>query len=115
MRLDAGLAAEFLDQNRARRSPAGTVVANPALGLTLSEIRLDRADGFYKGDCRRAHRRLFRGAGRRHQRGRTGRRCATLQGPARRRGAGGVRTWLPGARTGAGAFTGGVDGQSFTP
>jgi len=106
LRLDASLSAEFLDQNGAPHA-AGTVVKNPALGLTLTQVRLNQADGFYKGDV--AARILAYSAA---QGGGLSAAelaaAAPLQGPARSRSTGGFITWLPGARTGAGAFSGGM-------
>jgi gamma-glutamyltranspeptidase / glutathione hydrolase len=49
IRLDAGLAAEFLDES-GRVKPIGTVVVNPALAQTLSAIRMYGPNGFYRGD-----------------------------------------------------------------
>src|SRR6516165_10695933 len=48
LRLDAGLAAEFLDESGRPRA-AGAEARNVALGVTLGAIRLNKADGFYKG------------------------------------------------------------------
>ena len=48
VRLDAALAAEFLNEAGNPR-PEGTVVTNPALSQTLATVRLSGADGFYKG------------------------------------------------------------------
>ena len=48
VRLDAALAAEFLNEAGSPR-PEGTVVTNPALSQTLAAVRLSGADGFYKG------------------------------------------------------------------
>jgi gamma-glutamyltranspeptidase / glutathione hydrolase len=52
IRLDAGLAAEFLDES-GRVKPAGAMVANPALGQTLSAVRIDGPNGLYRGDIGR--------------------------------------------------------------
>ncbi|HEY1631902.1 MAG TPA: gamma-glutamyltransferase [Rhizomicrobium sp.] len=49
IRLDAGLAAEFLDESGRVKAP-GTVVSNPALAQTLSYIRMYGPNGFYRGD-----------------------------------------------------------------
>ena len=46
IRLDAGLAAEFLDQSGQPKAE-GTVVSNPDLSVALGDIRLEGADGFY--------------------------------------------------------------------
>jgi gamma-glutamyltranspeptidase/glutathione hydrolase len=103
LRLDAALAAEFLDQTGKPLS-AGAETKNLALGETLSEIRLNGADGFYKSAvaARIAAYSAAQGGGIT-----AGELAATaaLQGPARSRGTGNFLTWLPGARTGAGAFT----------
>ncbi|MES2292189.1 MAG: gamma-glutamyltransferase [Pseudomonadota bacterium] len=48
VRLDAALAAEFMNEDGTPR-PEGAVATNPALSQTLAAIRLSGADGFYKG------------------------------------------------------------------
>ncbi len=48
VRLDAGLAAEFLDED-GKVKPAGATVSNPDLATTLDAIRQHGADGFYSG------------------------------------------------------------------
>jgi gamma-glutamyltranspeptidase/glutathione hydrolase len=48
IRLDAGLASEFMDESGHVR-PAGSVVFNRELADTLSAIRTQGADAFYKG------------------------------------------------------------------
>ena len=48
VRLDAALAAEFMNENGTPR-PEGAVATNLALSQTLAAIRLSGADGFYKG------------------------------------------------------------------
>lgn len=48
VRLDAGLAAEFLDES-GQIKPTGTTVSNPDLAMTLAAIREHGADGFYRG------------------------------------------------------------------
>ncbi len=106
LRLDASLAGEFLDQNGAPHA-AGVEARNTALGLSLSQIRLNRADGFYRGDVA-AHMVTYSAA----QGGGISAdelaAMAPLQGPARSRATGSFVTWLPGTRTGAGAFTAGM-------
>lgn len=103
VRLDAELAAQFLDESGQPRA-VGTEVRNPALGLTLGQIRLSGADGFYKGavGARIEAYSLAQGG------------AVTLdelaavrtqQGAARARNLGGLTVHQPGARTGAGAFT----------
>jgi gamma-glutamyltranspeptidase/glutathione hydrolase len=103
VRLDAALAAEFLDESGKPRA-TGTEARNVALGESLSQIRLGGADGFYKGavaeritaysDAQGGGISADELAG-----------MVALQGPARSRGAGSFAVWLPGARTGAGAFS----------
>jgi gamma-glutamyltranspeptidase/glutathione hydrolase len=103
VRLDAGLAAEFLDESGQPRA-MGSEARNIALGETLSQVRLNGADGFYAGTVA-ARIASYTAA----QGGMVGMAdlaaTAVQQGPARARGAGSFVTWLPGARTGAGAFT----------
>jgi gamma-glutamyltranspeptidase/glutathione hydrolase len=48
IRLDAGLAAEFIDESGKIKS-AGAIVSNPALAETLSAIRVAGPNGFYRG------------------------------------------------------------------
>jgi gamma-glutamyltranspeptidase/glutathione hydrolase len=104
VRLDAVLAAEFLDESGQPRA-AGTEVRNPALGQTLTQIRLGGADGFYKGDIAAriaAYATAQGGAlGMDDLAGTTAKRSA-----ARVRNIKGLTAYLPGAGTGAGVFTG---------
>jgi gamma-glutamyltranspeptidase/glutathione hydrolase len=103
VRLDAGLAGEFLDE-AGRPRVAGTEVKNVELGETLGQIRQNGADGFYKGAvaARITAYSSAQGGGISADE-----LVATtaVEGPARSRGTGSFVTWLPGARTGAGAFT----------
>lgn len=48
IRLDAGLAAEFLDESGVAK-PIGTIVANPDLAATLAAIRTGGPEAFYRG------------------------------------------------------------------
>ncbi len=48
VRLDAPLAQEFLTED-GNPKPEGTVVTNPDLSQSLSQIRLNGVDGFYQG------------------------------------------------------------------
>jgi gamma-glutamyltranspeptidase/glutathione hydrolase len=48
IRLDAGLAAEFLDES-GKVKQAGVIVSNPALAETLADVRMLGANGFYRG------------------------------------------------------------------
>jgi gamma-glutamyltranspeptidase/glutathione hydrolase len=103
LRQDASLTTQFLNADGTPR-PVGAEAKNAALGLTLSQIRQNQADGFYKGNV--AARLVAYSAA--QGGGISAAELAattTLQGPARSRGTGGFVTWLPGARTGAGAFT----------
>ena len=103
VRLDAGLAAEFLDES-GRPRPAGSEAKNVPLSETLSQIRQNGADGFYKGpvaDRIIAYSDAQGGAISAEELAAT----QPLQGPARSRATGQFVTWLPGARTGAGAFS----------
>jgi gamma-glutamyltranspeptidase/glutathione hydrolase len=103
LRLDAGLAAEFLDEN-GRPRVAGAEARNVPLGVTLGEIRLNKADGFYKGAVA-ANIAAYSSA----QGGgiSAGELAATvpLQTSAGTHGMGGFTIYLPGARSGAGAFS----------
>jgi gamma-glutamyltranspeptidase/glutathione hydrolase len=103
VRLDASLAAEFLDQ-AGRPLAAGAETRNVALGESLSTIRLGNADGFYRGQiaARIAAYSASQGGGITAQELAA---TTTLQGPARMRSAGSYQVYLPGARTGAGAFS----------
>jgi gamma-glutamyltranspeptidase/glutathione hydrolase len=103
IRLDASLAAQFLDETGQPRA-AGTEVRNPALGQTMSEIRLNGADGFYKGvpGARiEAYSNAQGGAVTLDELAAV----KTQQGAPGMRNAGDLAIYQPGARTGAGAFT----------
>jgi len=103
VRLDAALSAEFLDEAGKPRA-AGSETKNVALSQSLSQIRQDGADGFYKGAVAErliAYSDAQGGAISADELGAT----QVLQGPARSHGTGRFVTWLPGARTGAGAFS----------
>jgi gamma-glutamyltranspeptidase/glutathione hydrolase len=102
-RLDASLAAEFLDESGKPR-PVGAEAKNVPLGESLSAIRLNGADGFYKGAVAAqlvAYSASQGGAITAEEL------AATIpqQSAARSHGAGSLVAWLPGPRTGAGAFT----------
>lgn len=102
LRLDAGLAAEFLDQTGKPRA-AGTEVQNVPLGVTLGQVRLNKADGFYKGPVAAnivAYSSAQGGGISAAELAAT----APLQSAARMRNLGSFTAYLPGARTGAGAF-----------
>jgi gamma-glutamyltranspeptidase/glutathione hydrolase len=103
LRLDAGLAAEFLDESGRPRA-AGAEARNVALGVTLGAIRLNKADGFYKGAVA-ANIAAYSAA---QGGGISAAELAAVtasQGPARPHTTGNLLVYLPGARTGAGAFT----------
>lgn len=100
---DPGLAAEFLDNNGKARMP-GSQTANVPLGVTMSQIRLNKADGFYKGSV--AANIVAYSAG--HGGGITAAELAAtspLQESARMRTVGPLTIYLPGPRTGAGSFS----------
>ena len=48
IRLDANLSSEFITESGFVKQ-VGTIVTNPALGTTLSDIRVNGPDGFYRG------------------------------------------------------------------
>ncbi|HEX4532776.1 MAG TPA: gamma-glutamyltransferase [Rhizomicrobium sp.] len=48
VRLDASLAAEFMDES-GHVKQAGAIVSSPDLGRTLTQVRTQGPDGFYKG------------------------------------------------------------------
>jgi gamma-glutamyltranspeptidase/glutathione hydrolase len=48
IRLDAGLAAEFMDESGATK-PEGSTVSNPELAQTIAALRVNGPNGFYKG------------------------------------------------------------------
>ena len=102
LRLDAGLAAEFLDETGKPRT-AGADTKNVPLGVTLGQIRLYKADGFYKGTVAANIVAYSASAGG----GISGAELAAaapVQGVARVRAMGGFTAYVPGAGTGAGAF-----------
>lgn len=103
LRLDATLAGEFLDQSGAPLA-AGSEAKNVPLGVTLGAIRQGGADAFYKGD---AAARIVAYSASQGGGISAAELAATsvLQGPARSRGLGSLVMYLPGARTGAGAFS----------
>ena len=106
VRLDATLAAEFLDQS-GNLLAAGAEAKNVQLGLSLSQIRLNNADGFYLGAVANqivAYSDAQGGGISAQELAAT----TVLQGPARSRNLGDLAIWLPGARTGAGAFSASV-------
>ena len=49
IRLDASLAAEFLDES-GKIKPEGAAISNPELAQTLAAIRVKGPEGFYKGE-----------------------------------------------------------------
>jgi gamma-glutamyltranspeptidase/glutathione hydrolase len=102
LRLDAGLAAEFLDET-GKPHIAGAETRNVALGVTLGAIRLFRADGFYKGGVAANIAAYSASAGGGITAGELAA-TAPLQSAARSRAVGNFITWIPGAGTGAGAF-----------
>jgi gamma-glutamyltranspeptidase/glutathione hydrolase len=102
VRLDAGLAAEFLDQSGQPKA-AGTVVTNPDLGETLSQVRLGQDDGFYKGAVAARIAAYSAAQGGAVTAGELAG-YAAQDGAARLMTLGPYSVALPGPRTGAGAF-----------
>jgi gamma-glutamyltranspeptidase/glutathione hydrolase len=102
LRLDAGLAAEFLDETGKPRA-AGAETKNLPLGVTLGQIRLYKADGLYKGPVAASIVAYSASAGGGISAGELAA-TAPIQSAARSRASGGFVTYLPGANTGAGAF-----------
>lgn len=103
VRLDASLAAEFLDE-AGRPRAAGGEARNVPLSETLGQIRQSGADGFYQGAVAQrilAYSDAQGGGISADELAAT----QAMQGPARSRSVGRLVAWLPGARTGAGAFT----------
>ena len=102
IRLDAGMAAEFLDQS-GQIKPEGAVVSNTALSQTLADIRLSGSDGLYGGRVGGAILAYSAAQG-------GGISQADLSGyrssqvAARMLNLGGVSAALPGPGTGSGAF-----------
>ena len=103
IRLDAALAAEFLDES-GKPKTRGAVVANTSLAQTLSDIRLQGADGFYKGA---AAARISAWSAQQGGMISAGDMAAmvSIRGAAAAHNVGGLTAYLPGPRTGAGAFT----------
>jgi gamma-glutamyltranspeptidase/glutathione hydrolase len=99
---DAGLAAEFLD-TAGRPLAAGSETKNVPLGVTLGQIRQYKAAGFYTGAVAANIVAYSASAGGGISAGELAA-TAPLQSAARSRAMGGFVTWMPGARTGAGAF-----------
>jgi gamma-glutamyltranspeptidase/glutathione hydrolase len=103
VRLDAGLAAEFLDESGQPRA-TGSEARNLALSQTLGQIRLSGADGFYKGMIAaklEAYSNAQGGAVTLDELAAV----KTQSGAARARGVGEFTVYMPGGRTGAGVFT----------
>ena len=103
VRLDASLAAEFLDETGRPRA-AGSEARNVPLSETMSQIRQNGADGFYQGAVAQrivAYSDAQGGAISADELAAT----QAMSGPARSRSVGRLTAWLPAARTGAGAFT----------
>jgi gamma-glutamyltranspeptidase/glutathione hydrolase len=104
VRLDAALAAEFLDQS-GQPKPAGAVVTNAALADTLGALRLGGADGFYKGQVGARIATYAAGQGGSISAAELGA-YAGVQGAPRVMTVKRLAVTLPGPRTGAGAFVG---------
>lgn len=106
VRLDAGLAAEFLDESGAPRA-AGTETKNVALSTVISAIRMNGADAFYKGAIAQRIAAYANGQGGKISEADMAAVTAKQTAP-RQRNAGGLTVYGPGAGTGAGAFTSSV-------
>jgi gamma-glutamyltranspeptidase/glutathione hydrolase len=106
VRLDAGLAAEFLDESGAPRA-AGTETKNVALSTVISAIRMNGADAFYKGAIAQRIAAYANGQGGKISEADMAA-VTTKQTAPRQRNAGGLTVYGPGAGTGAGAFTSSV-------
>ncbi|HEX4304212.1 MAG TPA: gamma-glutamyltransferase [Rhizomicrobium sp.] len=108
VRLDAGLAAEFLDESGNAR-PVGTVVSNTDLAQTLSAIRLGGPDAFYKGEVGARILAYSQAQG-----GAIGvpefARYGVTRGNPQLLQLGNQSVYLPSAQTGAGAFSGALFG-----
>ena len=104
VRLDAGMAGEFLDES-GHLKPAGTLVTNPDLADTLSAIRQDGADAFYSGTVAEKILAYSTAEGGGIQRAELAAYKATRTTP-RVMQVGSDYVFLPAPRTGAGAFAG---------
>jgi gamma-glutamyltranspeptidase / glutathione hydrolase len=102
IRLDASLAAEFLDESGAPKAE-GTVVTNIPLSETLGQARLSGADGFYKGAVADQLVAYSAAQGGVISSGELANLQSTASAPRTIR-LGGYSVTLPGAATGAGAF-----------
>jgi gamma-glutamyltranspeptidase/glutathione hydrolase len=106
VRLDAGLAREFLDESGQPKTP-GTLVNNPDLADTLSAIRQYGADAFYSGAVSRKIVAYSTAEGGGILPGEFATYKATRNTP-RVIQMGSDYVFLPAPRTGAGAFAGGL-------
>jgi len=104
IRLDAGLAGEFLDES-GHIKPVGTVVTNPDLADTLSAVRQQGADAFYSGTVANKIVAYSTAEGGSIQRGELAAYKATQTTP-RVMQMGSDYVFLPAQHTGAGAFAG---------
>ncbi len=102
VRLDAALAAEFLNEAGAPK-PEGTVVTDLALSQSLAAIRLSGADGFYKGAVADEVMRYSASQGGAISAADLSDYRTTVTAP-RPLDEGGLSIMLPNANTGAGAF-----------
>ncbi len=102
IRLDAALAAEFLDES-GKPKPEGTVVSNTPLSLSLGQVRLSGADGFYQGAVADQIVAYSAGQGGAISAGELASTRSTASA-ARTAALGTYRVTLPATTTGAGAF-----------
>ncbi|HUO99751.1 MAG TPA: gamma-glutamyltransferase, partial [Rhizomicrobium sp.] len=104
IRLDAGLAREFMDES-GKLKPAGSVVSDPDLADTLALIRQQGADGFYAGSIAAKIAAYSSAEGGGVQLAELAAYKATA-GTPRVMQVGSDYVFLPAQRTGAGAFAG---------
>lgn len=99
---DRVLHAEFTDGTKPLVT--GDETRNLILGNALSHIRLDGADGLYKGELAAGIEAASRASGGAVDMNELAAQTTTITAP-RSRAVGGYTAWLPNAKTGAGVFT----------
>ena len=113
VRLDAGLAAEFLDKSGQVKG-AGTIVSNPGLATTLTAIRENGAAGFYRGAFARKLAAYAPGQDGAVTQADLASYRAQVRAPQLVR-LGGQRIYLPSSSVGAGSFAAAVMAQLAGP